>query len=122
MRYINNGIEIQYRECQILRDAAKPFFEEEFKKGILAEKKEEWIQKVEQITMSDTPKQKYGKVLAKMLKGVEEKEFKALAEYTEYLVKKGKGIDIMCPFIAQNKVIILPVNIHMAASEEYAEE
>lgn len=122
MRYINNGIEIQYRECQILRDAAKPFFEEELKKGILAEKKEEWIQKVEQITMSDTPKQKYGKVLAKMLKGVEEKDFKALAEYTEYLVKKGKGIDIMCPFIAQNKVIILPVNIHMAASEEYAEE
>lgn len=122
MRYINNGIEIQYRECQILRDAAKPFFEEELKKGILAERKEEWIQKVEQITMSDTPKQKYGKVLAKMLKGVEEKDFKALAEYTEYLVKKGKGIDIMCPFIAQNKVIILPVNIHMAASEEYAEE
>lgn len=122
MRYINNGIEIQYRECQILRDAAKSFFEEDFKKGILKEKKEEWIQKVEKITISDTPKQKYGKILAKMLKGVEEKDFIALTEYTEYLVKKEKGIDIMCPFIAQNQVIILPVNKHMTVTEEYAEE
>ena len=41
-----------------------------------------------------------------------EEYLEAVAEYTVSLVKKGKSIDIMVPFVASNKRLILPVNTH----------
>ena len=43
MLYILDGVEIQYRECQILRDTAKGILEEKNKKDKLSEHKNEWI-------------------------------------------------------------------------------
>ncbi len=118
MRYENNGIEIQYRECQILRDAAKELIVDSGSAKSLVDQRDRWIQAIRDIAESSEAKKKYAVPAAQFLSGIGEEYLEAVAEYTVSLVRKGKGIDIMVPFIASNKRVILPVNTHAFVSEE----
>lgn len=48
--------------------------------------------------------------------------FEAVSEYVEFLVKRGKGIDIMTPFTATNLSAILLVNTHERVDTVYTED
>ena len=52
MRYVDNRIEIQYRECQILRDAAKAVLVENVDRGVLFSQKERWLRSISDIAKS----------------------------------------------------------------------
>lgn len=122
MRYIDNRIEIQYRECQILRDAAKTVLTEGADKGELFSQKESWLKSISDTAKTMKLKKKSTTVLVQMLTDMDEEDVRAVAEYTESLVIKGKGIDIMQPYITQNKRVILPVNIHISSDSAYSDE
>lgn len=121
MRYENNGIEIQYRECQILRDAAKELIADSDGVKDLVNQRDRWIQAIRDTAETSEAKKKYAIPAAQFLSGIGEEYLEAVAEYTESLVRKGKGIDIMVPFIASNKRLILPVNTHAFILEENPE-
>lgn len=122
MRYIDNRIEIQYRECQILRDAAKAVITESDGRGELFSHKENWLKSIAETTKSMKLKRKSAIVLVQMLSDMDEEDIRAVAEYTESLVIKGKGIDIMQPYITENRKVILPVNIHIPSDSVYPDE
>ena len=118
MRYENNGVEIQYRECQILRDAAKELLAGGEDTKNLVDQRDKWIQAIRDIADASEAKRKFAISAAQFLSGMKEEYLKAVAEYTISLVRKGKGIDIMVPFTASNKRLILPVNTHASVWEE----
>ncbi len=122
MRYIDNRIEIQYRECQILRDAAKTVLAEGADKGKLFSQKESWLKSISDTAKTMKLKKKSTTVLVQMLSDMDEEDVRAVAEYTESLVIKGKGIDIMQPYITQNRRVILPVNIHTPSDSAYPDD
>ncbi len=122
MRYENNGLEIQYRECQILRDAAKELFTDAENAKSLANQRDRWIQAIRDIADASEAKGKYAIPVAQFLSGMREDYLEAVAEYAISLVRKGKGIDIMVPFIASDKKLILPVNTHASVREYYDED
>lgn len=111
MIYILDGVEIQYRECQILRDTAKNILQKE-EAGGLSQCKAEWIAELEHLEEQNALKGKQAKALSVALMNLPEDMFEAVAEYVEFLVEKGKGIDIMVPFTTRNLQTILPVNTH----------
>ena len=119
MRYENNGVEIQYRECQILRDAAKELLAGGEDTKNLVDQRDKWIQAIRDIADASEAKRKFAIPAAQFLSGMKEEYLEAVAEYTIGLVRKGKGIDIMVPFTASNKRLILPVNTHASVWEEY---
>lgn len=118
MRYENNGVEIQYRECQILRDAAKELLAGGEDTKNLVDQRDKWIQAIRDIADASEAKRKFAMPAAQFLSGMKEEYLEAVAEYTISLVRKGKGIDIMVPFTASNKRLILPVNTHASVWEE----
>lgn len=122
MRYIDNRIEIQYRECQILRDAAKTVLTEGADRGELFSQKESWLKSISDTAKTMKLKKKSTTVLVQMLSDMDEEDVRAVAEYTESLVIKGKGIDIMQPYITQNRRVILPVNIHTPSDSAYPDD
>lgn len=122
MRYIDNRIEIQYRECQILRDAAKTVLDGDAGMGNLFSQREIWLRSIEDTSKGMKLKRKSAAALVQMLSGMDEEDVKAVAEYTEFLVIRGKGIDIMQPYITENRRIILPVNIHTPSDSAYPDE
>ena len=119
MRYENNGVEIQYRECQILRDAAKELLAGGEDTKNLVDQRDKWIQAIRDIEEASEAKGKFAIPAAQFLSGMKEEYLEAVAEYTISLIRKGKGIDIMVPFTASNKRLILPVNTHASVWEEY---
>lgn len=121
MRYENNGVEIQYRECQILRDAAKELLAGGEDTKNLVDQRDKWIQAIRDIAEASEAKGKFAIPAAQFLSGMKEEYLEAVAEYTISLVRKGKGIDIMVPFTASNKRLILPVNTHASVWEENQE-
>lgn len=122
MRYIDNRIEIQYRECQILRDAAKAVLDEGAGRGELYFQKESWLKSIADTAQGMKLKRKSATVLVQMLSDMDEEDVRAVAEYTEFLVIKGKGIDIMQPYITENRKVILPVNVHTPTDSAYPDE
>ncbi len=122
MRYENNGVEIQYRECQIVRDAAKGLLADGGDAKCLVDQRDRWIQEIRGIAEISEAKGKFAIPAAQFLSGMEEDYLEAMAEYTVSLVRKGKGIDIMVPFIASNKKLILPVNTHNSVWDDNQEE
>ena len=122
MRYENNGIEIQYRECQILRDAAKELLADGESADSLVNQRDKWIQAIRDTAEKSEAKRKFALPAAQFLSGMTEEYLEAVAEYTISLVRKGKGIDIMVPFIASNKKLVLPVNTHTSVREYYDED
>lgn len=122
MRYIDNRIEIQYRECQILRDAAKAVLTESVDRGELFSQKDSWLRSISDTAKSMKLKKKSATVLVQMLSNMDEEDVKAVAEYTESLVTRGKGIDIMQPYITENRKVILPVNIHTPSDSLYPDD
>lgn len=118
MRYENNGVEIQYRECQILRDAAKELLAGGEDTKNLVDQRDKWIQAIRDIADASEAKRKFAIPAAQFLSGMKEEYLEAVAEYTISLVRKGKGIDIMVPFTASNKRLVLPVNTHASVWEE----
>ncbi|MEY8324969.1 hypothetical protein AALB47_13845 [Lachnospiraceae bacterium 54-11] len=122
MRYVDNRIEIQYRECQILRDAAKAVLVENVDRGVLFSQKERWLRSISDIAKSMKLKKKSATVLVQMLSDMDEEDVKAVAEYTESIVAKGKGIDIMQPYITENRKVILPVNVHTPPDSLYPDD
>lgn len=122
MRYIDNRIEIQYRECQILRDAAKAVLAEGADRGELFSQRENWLKCIADTAKAMKLKRKSATALVEMLSGMDEEDVKAVAEYTETLVIKGKGIDIMQPYITENRKVILPVHLHTPSDSAYPDE
>ncbi len=122
MRYIDNRIEIQYRECQILRDAAKTVLTEGADRGELFSQKESWLKSISDTAKNMKLKKKSATVLVQMMSDMDEEDVRAVAEYTEFLVIKGKGIDIMQPYITKNRRVILPVNIHTPSDRAYPDD
>lgn len=122
MRYIDNRIEIQYRECQILRDAAKVVLAEGADSGELFSQKESWLKSIADTAKDMKLKRKSATALVQMLSGMDGEDVRAVAEYTESLVIKEKGIDIMQPYITQNRKVILPVNIHTPSDSAYPDD
>ena len=122
MRYEYNGLEIQYRECQILRDAAKGLLTDAENTKSLVDQRDKWIQAIRDIADASEAKGKYAIPVVKFLSCMREEYLEAVAEYTISLVRKGKGIDIMVPFIASNKKLVLPVNTHTSVREYYDED
>ena len=121
MIYILNGVEIQYRECQILRETASNILQEKNEAGSLARYREEWIAQLERLAENNVSKSRYAMPLAAALKNLPEDLFEAVSEYVVFLVEKGRGIDIMVPFTATNSRTILPVNTHEGMETAYTE-
>lgn len=122
MRYVDNRIEIQYRECQILRDAAKAVLAENIGRGELFSLRESWLRSISDIAKNMKLKKKSATVLVQILSDMDEEDVKAVAEYIESIVAKGKGIDIMQPYITENRKVILPVNVHMPPDRLYPDD
>lgn len=105
MRYLNNGIEIQYRECQIARNTAKDLDE-------LKNKRKEWAARIREVPDRQILKQADCSTLANFISNMPQDYYDAMAEYVGTLLKKGRGIDIMVPYISTNGMLILTVNRH----------
>lgn len=112
MRYINNGIEIQYKECQIARDALKEL--EKSKESLCQPKadREAWITHIEAVSESQELKLSDCNTLVSFLLNMPQDYYEAFSEYVDTLVKKGKGIDILVPYISSNGLLLLTVNRH----------
>jgi hypothetical protein len=117
MKYMESGIEIQYRECQILRETAGEILKDA---DCLIQFKEDWIGLIEQAAHTNELKASYAAPMAVFLRNLSDDLFEAVSEYAGYLVNKGRGIDVMVPYKTQNRRIILPVNLH--AAMEYMED
>lgn len=117
MRYMESGVEIQYRECQILRETAGEILKGN---GSLVQSKKEWIGLIKQAAHGNELKASYAVPMAVFMGNLSDDLFESVAEYAEHLAEKGRGIDVMIPFMAQSGQMILPVNIH--ASMEYMED
>lgn len=122
MRYIDDGIEIQYRECQILRDTAKEVLQEMNLESGLAQHKSDWVVRLERLAESNERKRPYASSASVFLSNLSDDMFEAVSEYVETLAIKGRGIDIMVPYVTRNEKIILPVNTHVAREVDYSEE
>ena len=122
MRYIDDGIEIQYRECQILRDTAKEVLQEINLESGLAQHKSDWVAKLERLAESNERKRPYASPASVFLSNLSEDMLEAVSEYVETLVIKGRGIDIMMPYVTRNEKIILLVNTHSAREVDYSED
>lgn len=120
MIYTLDGVEIQYRECQILRDTAKEVMQGKEKAERLRYHKKEWIMQLEHLAKQNPLKRTYAEPLAAALQRLPEDMFEAVSEYVEFLVQKGRGIDIMEPFMAENLRTILPVNVHEGMADAHA--
>lgn len=119
MRYINSGIEIQYRECQIARDAAKKLKEAKGGQHQLKENRQAWIASVRSVADSLVLKQEDCITIVNFLTNMPQEQYEAFSEYVEFLVKRGKGIDILVPYISRNGMLLLTVNRH--AEQEFGE-
>lgn len=91
-------------------------------RGELFSKKESWLRSILDIAKSMKLKKKSAIVLVQMLSDMDDEDVKAVAEYTESIVAKGKGIDIMQPYITENRKVILPVNVHMPPDSLYPDD
>ena len=120
MRYNRGGVEIQYRECQIMREAAKNFVTTEA--GYLLENEEAWLEAMGAEASQHKIKETLIPPMIRFLSQMDTERKAAVAEYVEYLVKKEKGIDILVPFTATNRYVILPVNIHEPADAQASAE
>lgn len=118
MRYVNNGIEIQYRECQILRETAKSLAIEDIDAQSLADQRDGWICAIREIAENSKAKKQYAIPIISFLSAIEKEYLNAVAEYTVSLIEKERGIDIMVPYITSNKVLVLPVNTHASIFKE----
>ncbi len=118
MRYMNGGVEIQYRECQIMREAAKSFVKEE--SGSLVDNVEQWLAQMNAEASEQGIKGRIIPPMTQFLAQMDSGRLKAVAEFVEYLADRGRGIDIMVPFTASNHYTVLPVNIHEAPGMESA--
>ena len=122
MIYTLDGVEIQYRECQILRDTAKEVMQGKEKAERLIYYKREWILQLECLARQNPLKRKYADSLAVALQRLPEDMFEAVSEYIEFLIQKGRGIDIMELFVAENLRTILPVNVHEGMGDAHVEK
>lgn len=121
MIYTLDGVEIQYRECQVLRETAKEVLQMQTGKGKLANHKGEWIAQLEMLAEQNSLKRKYAAPLAVALQRLPEDMFEAVSEYVTFLVQKGRGIDILVPFVAENSRTVLPVKVHEGMEVSYTE-
>ena len=64
MIYTLDGVEIQYRECQILRDTAKEVMQGKKKVERLRYHKKEWIMQLEHLAKQNPLKRTYAEPLA----------------------------------------------------------
>lgn len=112
MRYTNSGIELQYKESQIARDAAIGLKKAKGSLYRLEENREEWIACIRAVPNSQELKQEDCNTLVNFITHMPQDQYEATAEYIETLVKKEKGIDILIPYISRNGVVLMTVNRH----------
>ena len=96
MRYMNGGVEIQYRECQIMREAAKPLVKEE--SGSLVDNVEQWLAQMNAEATEQGIKERLILPMTQFLAQMDSEGLKAVGVFVEYLAGRGSGIDFMVTF------------------------
>lgn len=112
MRYTSSGIELQYKESQIARDAAIGLKKAKGRLYRLEENRMEWIAYIKAVPNSQELKQEDCNTLVNFITNMPQDYYEAITEYMEILVEKEKGIDILVPYIARNGVVLMTVNRH----------
>ena len=105
MRYINNGYEIPYRECQILREAAIDILNKEG----AALNRFNMIKNLNKIASQYEMKSSCCSSLRNFLIQMEEDDFNFIKKFIMGIVKNQRGIQIMVPFMLDDNKIVLVV-------------
>lgn len=113
MRYRNNGLELEYRDCQILREVTRFFLNEddEGKKKSLINQKDEFTYCFD-IVEGIKSKRERSKLIYQFLTQMDEVCYLSLCEYILELAEPNSKIEIMEPYISTAGIVILPVNVH----------
>ena len=113
MRYENNGLEIQYRECQILRDAAKGLLTDAENTKSLVDQRDKWIQAIRDIADASEAKGKYAIPVVKFLSCMREEYLEAVAEKGRVLISWYRLLRQTKSWFCQSIHILLYGNIMM---------
>lgn len=109
MQYLNNGFEIQYRECQVLREAVSELIRQDAAEEISQVRLVEYIRL---IGAEHKPKEPFCRSLIKFIPTMEEEDYIELMKFAMELVSRERGIRILKPYFCRNGKIIIVVNRH----------
>lgn len=108
MQYLNNSFEIQYRECQVLREAAS----EAIRYGETEISQSKLVEHIRLIGMEQKPKEPFCRSLVRFIPMMEEEDYIELIKLVRELVSRERGIRILEPHFCGNGKIIVVVNRH----------
>lgn len=109
MQYLNNGYEIQYRECQVLREAVGEAIRQAAAEEISQTR---LIEHIQLIGADQKPKEPFCRSLTKFIPMMEEEDYIELMNFVMELVSRERGIRILKPHFCGNGKIIIVVNRH----------
>lgn len=109
MQYLNNGFEIQYKECQVLREAVDEAVRLEDNQEISQEKLIEYIKT---IGTKQKLKEPFCRSLIRFIPMMQEDDYHELLLFAKKLISRERGIRIMEPHFCGNRKIIIVVNRH----------
>lgn len=109
MQYLNNGFEIQYRECQVLREAAGEAVRQAAAEDISQPR---LVEHIRLIGAEQKPKGPFCRSLIKLIPTMEEEDYIELMNFVMELVSRERGIRILKPHFCGNGKIIIVVNRH----------
>lgn len=126
MRYQLTGLELEYRDCQMLRNAAEEWLAGDMENGKerLRAEKEQFIEfLLEQVELEELESKKERlKKLAKGISWMTKEYYEVLIAYIAYLLLPESQIDLNIPFDIDTGCYILPVNTHRDDTERIYEE
>lgn len=126
MRYQLTGLELEYRDCQMLRNAGEQWLAGDMENGNerLRAEKEQFIELLlEQVEVEELESKKERlKKLAKGISWMTKEYYEVLIAYIAYLLLPESQIDLKIPFDIDTGCYILPVNTHRVDAERIYEE
>lgn len=119
MKYILSGLELEYRDCQILRQAVREWGVD---RNYLKQNKTEFHQYLSRMAEKEellkSKRERIHKIIV-MLEGMEDNYYLVLAAYLDHLAHQDSQINLMVPFdIEEVNLYIMPVNTHMLSTKE----
>lgn len=126
MRYQPTGLELEYRDCQVLRNVAKEWLAgdmENCQEWLRAEKEQfiEFLLEQAEVEELESKKERLKK-LAVGIKLMMKEYYEVLVAYIAYLLLPESQIDLNVPFDIDTGCYIMPVNTHRADTERIYEE
>lgn len=126
MRYQTTGLELEYRDCQVLRNVAKEWLAgdmENCQEWLRAEKEQfiEFLLEQAEVEELESKKERLKK-LAVGIKLMMKEYYEVLVAYIAYLLLPESQIDLNVPFDIDTGCYIMPVNTHRADTERIYEE